>query len=561
MNTIQKRTTDPKGRLAMILGGAVLAIAAVAAVSAWLWTSGGSDDALEMAVYTVRRGPLTISITERGTIKNREKVIVKCKAEGRNTIISLVEEGTIVKKGDLLIELDSSKFEENKLNQEISVTNAEAGLIRAQENLAVRKNQAQADVEKAELELRFAKLDLQKYLKGEHPQELKKAENEIKIAKAELLRAEQRVTGSERLEKEGYLTRTELDADKLDKERRELDLGLAETNLTLLKDFTHKRKLAQLESDVRQAGMALERAGRKASADVLQADADLKAKESEFNRQKSRLKHIMEQIDHCTIRSPVNALVVFATTAGRRWWRSQEPLSKGQEVRERQDLFHLPTAATMMAEIKLHESFLKKVKPGLPVQVTIKAASEKIYRGTLAEIAPMPDAQSAWMNPELKVFNTEVHLEGQNDDLRPGMSCSAEIVIEEHDDVLFVPIQCVQRIQGKPTVYVQGPESPAMRVIETGLDNNRMIHVLSGLAEGEDVLLAPPLAKATAVRRRPSTSRPSRAGKRRGSMPGRTKVAATRTSTTAPTSRPGRTAPSTTQPTRTRKARGGREAR
>ena len=51
-------------------------------------------------LFTVSRGPLTISVTESGTIQNREQMIVKSEVEGRATILSLVEEGTFVKKGE-----------------------------------------------------------------------------------------------------------------------------------------------------------------------------------------------------------------------------------------------------------------------------------------------------------------------------------------------------------------------------------------------------------------------------------------------------------------------------
>jgi len=101
-----------------------------------------------------------------------------------------------------------------------------------------------------------------------------------------------------------------------------------------------------------------------------------------------------------------------------------------------------------------------------------------------------------WLNPDLKVYNTEVYLEGEGDYLRTGMSCRAEIIIEEYDDVIYIPVQAVLRIGGEPTVYVQSGREFRPRKVEVGLDNNRMIRIIGGLQPGEVVLLAPPLAPA-----------------------------------------------------------------
>ena len=61
------------------------------------------------ATFTAKQGPLTISVTESGTIQAREQVVIKSKVEGKTTILSLIPEGTMVKKGDVLIELDASQ--------------------------------------------------------------------------------------------------------------------------------------------------------------------------------------------------------------------------------------------------------------------------------------------------------------------------------------------------------------------------------------------------------------------------------------------------------------------
>ncbi|UCF44531.1 MAG: efflux RND transporter periplasmic adaptor subunit [Planctomycetota bacterium] len=473
--------------------------------------------------FTVRRGPLTISVSESGTIQAREQIILKSEVEGRTTILFLVEEGTRVKKGELLVELDSSKLLDAKIDQEIVVQSAEAAFIGAREDLAVTANQAQSDIDRAELDLEFAKLDLKKYLEGEYLNQRKEVESRITLAKEELEAAEEKLKWSRVLFEKEYISQRELQVDELSAHQKQLDLELAENNLNLLEDFTHPRNLAELESDVRQAEMALERTNRKAKADVVQAEADLRARESEFKRQNDKLEKNAEQIEKTKIYAPADGLVIYATSAqSRHWHSSDEPLDEGREVREREELIYLPTADAVKAEVKIHEASLEKIRAGLGVKVTVDALPGKMFTGEVAKIAPLPDAQMVWLNPDLKVYNTEIYLDGEGNNLRTGMSCRAEIIIEEYEDAVYIPVQAVIRVGGEPTVYVWDGRGFEPRVVEVGLDNNRMMRILGGLKEGEVVLLSPPLGSGTIEQGREAVTRAPGAGeglKTRGQKP------------------------------------------
>ncbi len=475
-------------------------ILAVFIVIVFLWFGkfgAGSESADELVMFAAKRGPLTISVTESGTIKARDQVIIKNEVEGKTSIITLVPEGTVVKKGDLLVELDASALLDNKIDQEIRVQNTEAAYVGAKENFAVVENQARSDTDKARLTLEFARQDLKKYLEGEYPNQLKEAEAKITLAQEELTRTQETLKWSTTLYSEKYISQTELQADELAAKRDSLDLELAQNSLDLLKNFTNKRSLAQLESDVSQAEMALERTTRKAKADVIQAEADLKAKEAEYERQKDKLKKTENQIEKTKIYAPVDGLAIYATSAQRGGMRRDtQPLDEGQEIRERQELIYLPTAASVNAEVSIHESNLEKVRQGLKAIVTVDTLPGKKFFGTVAHIAPLPDAQSMWMNPDLKVYNTDIYLDNNDDNLHTGLSCRAEIIIEQYSDAIYVPVQAVLRVGGETTVYVLNGKTLEPRKVETGLDNNRMIRIISGLREGEVVSLTPPLKSA-----------------------------------------------------------------
>jgi HlyD family secretion protein len=450
---------------------------------------------------TVQEGPLVINLIESGTVKPREQLIIKSRVEGRATILFLIPEGTRVQQGELLVELDTSTIQDNKVNQEITVQNAEASHVQAKENLEVVRNQAKANVEKAELTLRFAKEDLKKYQEGEYPKTYKEYEGRITLAEEELQRAQDKLEWSKKLFNEKYLSETEMRSDQLSCQRYELELQTARANLDLLRDYTYKRQIDELDSNVSQSTMALERTQRSSRADVVQAEAQLLARELELNRQKQRLQKFNDQIANSKILAPADGLVIYATSARGNWRGNTEPLAEGQEVFERQELIYLPTAETFIAEIKVHETNLKKIYEGLPARLRIDALPNQIFQGRISKIAPLPDASSMFMNPDLKLYNTTVEIDGDSLALKSGMNCEAEIIIEQHSKALYIPVQCVLRQEGKSVVFVKNSLGQAeAREIEIGEDNNRMAHVIKGLQAGDEVQLTPPLHLAISLR-------------------------------------------------------------
>jgi len=456
----------------------------------------GEDVAADSAFFTVKRGPLTISITESGAIKPREEMVLKSEVQGQASILFIKPEGEHVKKGDLLVELDSGDLEDRRVDQDIRVQNADAAFINAREGLAVSKNQSKSDVERAELDFTFAKQDRERYRLGEHPRALKAAESQIILWTEEVTRAQEKLKWSKVLYDEKYLSLTELQSDQLSEKQAKLELELKETDLKLLKEYSQPRDMAELESDVYQNEMALERAKRKASADILQSEANLRAKDSELQRQKSKLEKLEEQIVKAKIYAPMDGLVIYSTSSGGGWRGNQEPLAEGQMVRERQELIRLPTTASYVAEINVHESSLNKIQPGMPVRITVEALEGRTYTGSIESIAPLPDAQSMWMNPDLKVFDTKILIDSSDEALRNGMTCKAELILAQYEDAVYVPVQAILRILGEPTVFVDEGGEWVPRTVELGLDNNRLAHIVSGLAAGEKVLLTPPLEAA-----------------------------------------------------------------
>jgi HlyD family secretion protein len=480
------------------IAGVALLVVAIVICVIWLKAvRGGDDPTMSMPTFVALRGPLTISVLESGAIKAKEQEVIRNEVEGRTSIISIIPEGTAVKKGDVLVELDVSTLKDTRIDQEIRMNNAEAFFINAQETLKITESQGQSDVDKAELALRFAQQDMKVYLEGKYLNDKTAFENKVAEANEVLIRGQEVLKWSQTLYNEKYISETELKADKLAVTKNQNSLVVARNDLRLLEEFTKQRQIDQLESDVKQAKMALERAIAKKNANDVQAKADLEAKDQEYKRQVSKLEKIDLQLSRATLTSPADGMVVYATSSRGGFGRDdRRPLAEGVEVFERQELIYIPKSASSVAEVDVHEASLEKVRPGLPAIVRVDALPGKVFVGSVARIAPLPNAQSMWMNPDLKIYTTNINLESIDPGLRSGMSCKADIIVEQYQDVVYVPIQAVIRVAGQPTLYVVQDGQIEDRKVEIGLDDNTYVVVSKGLNEGEVVLMTPPLNEA-----------------------------------------------------------------
>ena len=468
------------------LGGLVgVALAALAC----LWIGGEENETAE-ACAIVHEGPLVVSVEEFGEIAPSQQIVLKNEMQGRASIISLLPEGSMVEEGDVIIQLDVAAKIDEKDSQEIVLQNAKSALEVAREELEIQRNQSASDVELAEQDLLFAKEDLEKYEKGEYPSKLIDQQGQLALKEQQVKQAKDKYEWSKKLFAEKFISETELESDELSWKSSQLTLESAKRDLAVLETYTHRRDLAKFRSDVKQRDMALVRTKKKAASSIAKAESDLRAKESEYRKQVQKLDKLTNQIAKATIRAPRSGQVVYAPTG-----HNREPLQEGQEVWERQDLVLLPTADTFIAKINLHEGNLKSVATGMPVRVRCDALPGKVYTGVVQRIAPMPDNERRWMNQDLKEYPTEVLIDGGAGEIRTGMGCKVEIVIDQYERALYVPVQCVVRVGGATCVWVKTRRGSERRTVETGLSNSRFVRILAGLAAGDQVLLAPPLGE------------------------------------------------------------------
>ena len=470
-------------------------------VVALLWQILFASEAVESLAQRpvwsrVESSRFEVTVNAAGSLKAKDQAVIVNTLAGVTTILSVVDEGAEVEKGAPLIELDASSLQDQLVERQISVQSAQANFVQARENLEVVKSQSHSDVESARLAYQFAQSDLEKYRLGEFPNKKKEQLAQIAVAEEELRRAEEKLAWSKVLFEENFLSQTELQADELAAQKSRINRELSQSNLELLLKFTHVRQLTELEAQVKKTRMELGRNKRKAVATQVQAESELSSKKALLERETAKLDKVELAIAKTVIVAPQAGVVVYASSLQRNWRGNTEPLSAGQQVRERQELIYLPSTGKMVAETKIHESNLEKVTEGQAALVYVDSLPGRSFKAQVRSVALLPDAMSSWLNPDLKLYRTELLLLDHDEALRSGMNCRIEIQVDQFDKALAIPIQAVVLTQGKPFVYRLRDGDVTLQQVELGQSSESRVLILSGLQDGDQVQLNPPLEEA-----------------------------------------------------------------
>jgi RND family efflux transporter MFP subunit len=168
------------------------------------------------------------------------------------------------------------------------------------------------------------------------------------------------------------------------------------------------------------------------------------------------------------------------------------PFKEGDPAWTGAAIAEIPDLSSMRIELKLDEVDRGKLKIGQQVRVRVDALPEKELVAELDWISPI--AAIAWRGMGLteKTFPARATLKDLDPRLRPGMSASAEIIIETQSNALLIPARASFAHRGKPAVYIQRGGNFEVRQIVVGKRNDNDIVVTQGLKEGDVVTLEDP---------------------------------------------------------------------
>lgn len=328
---------------------------------------------------------------------------------------------------------------------------------------------------------------------GEAKQKLRKLEDDLQVAQKELGQTRTALEGTHRLFEKGFVPKTEVTRDEISYESSRLKVQTAETARALYLKYEFNKSAEEALSKYVDALREQDKARRVAISRLAQARARLNSAKGQFEVQSRQRKDLQEQLEKCTLVAKKSGLVVYGS--GRDdgvYYGGEERVREGATVRERQAIITIPDMTQMAVNVKIHESYIKKVKKGLKARITVDAFPDEVLTGEITRVAVLPDSQNRWMSPDLKVYVTTIAIDGTHDWVKPGMSAKVEILVNKLADVVYIPVQAVLPDNGKQICYVAGGFKPERREIQIGEFTDEFIEVKSGLREGEKVLLRMP---------------------------------------------------------------------
>jgi len=178
-------------------------------------------------------------------------------------------------------------------------------------------------------------------------------------------------------------------------------------------------------------------------------------------------------------------------------------------------LFTVADVSRMIVKAGVNEVDIGKIRVDMPVKVTLDAYPKVSFKGRIDRIAP-----AVRVEDKVRVFDVEIRLDAQGRELRSGMTANIEVLGEQKQKVLTVPVESIFKRDDEEIVYVKKTIDPKAfaeeakqkktpeqqkqaekdawkkffdkRVVTTGLADNAKVEILAGLKAGEEVALEDP---------------------------------------------------------------------
>ncbi len=227
-----------------------------------------------------------------------------------------------------------------------------------------------------------------------------------------------------------------------------------------------------------------------------QADIDrLQQKKDKYVRDAERVKGYMTKM---VVRSPIDGILNLLPNSRSQgsFGSSPPPFKEGDRAWTGAPIAEVPDLSHMRIDLKLDEVDRGRLNLKMEGRVRVDAIPDQEFHGVLDWISPIAQVQFRGPFMQEKTFPARATLSSTDPRLRPGMSASAELILEKSPDSIMIPLRASLTVNGKPAVYVQKGQNFELRRIEVGKRNENDIVVLSGLKAGETVALENPIEAA-----------------------------------------------------------------
>lgn len=383
-----------------------------------IWFFSSSDDK-ETFTATIAKGSFSVKITTSGELEAKNSVPILGPSGLRAfriwqiKIEDLVDEGTIVKKGEFVGSLDKSQIADKYSEESSELLKMESQFTQTKLETTLNMNQARNEIRDAEYSVREANIALTQS-KYEPPATIRKAEIALEKAKKSLRDA-----------KKKYSIKGKQSRAKMEEVRVNIDLA------------------------------------------------------------EKKLENIDNLVEKLTIIAPENGMVIYE-----RDWNGQKKGPGSMMNTWNPKIASLPDLTSMVSKTFINEVEISKIKEGQKVNINLDAFKNKKMKGVVKSVSNVGQQNP---NSDGKVFEISIEIASSDSTLRPSMTTSNEIIINEYSDVLSAPLEGVFN-QGDSLNYVlmESGLKVIKQEVELGESNDDFVIIENGLTEGDEIMLNSP---------------------------------------------------------------------
>ena len=468
-----------------IITGSMVALVGMVLLGTTACSSlGGSQGTISQQLVPVTRGDLTVSVTGNGKIETSREARLTFGSGGKVEKI-LVKEGDLVKAGDVLARLDTGPLELAVSQSRMAVTQAAAALTQAQ----LARQTVQNTLDNTRNSSDTLKLAL---LNAQIARDTAQAALDAGISAVDYYSIEAALNKArawydyvKRMVQESTSGTTDWSL-ALDRARESLATAQANYDNSLAGFDT--RQVALKKKQLEAAGIAVTLAqkniddlGKTIALQQLQvtsAEQSEKQYAQAVDLARQSLADTQRQLDEANITAPFDGVV--ALVAAREGDIIPSPSLAPQTI------VQMINPAFLELLIDVDEIDIPRVKTGQAAAIKVDALPDAVFHGKVTAVYPVPAEVGG-----VVLYKVSISLDNPGDaGIKVGMSASADIVAQRHPNVLMVSSRAIgKNARGQTIVKVKADGQIQERAVVVGLDDGLRAEIISGLTEGETVVV------------------------------------------------------------------------
>ncbi|MBF0198423.1 MAG: efflux RND transporter periplasmic adaptor subunit [Planctomycetes bacterium] len=465
----------------------LFALILIAAGIAYYLTQHKVEEDIESNVnLKVIKGDFKIEINSYGTLQAKNSLKIKSGLPGTYKITHLIEEGSDVKEGDLLARFEKTNIEKSIEGFENTVLKNRTSYKTNESNYEIGVSEGHDRIEKAELELKKAKMNLEKFINGDQPLE----ERNFKIirdeSKLKYLRKKERFDQLPKLLEEGFITQIEYETEEMELKSSKIRMESDQLKLDLYIKYTKPQQLLDKQNAVKLETNNIVRVKKQVEARNDQLNTSLIQAKRALNISDEKLAEWQENLTKTTLLSPASGIVIHGDPK-----RSRGSSKKKVDdmINEHSTLITLPDLKTIEVNSLIHESEIEQIKIDQECTVMVDAADNRSYKAKVSKIATIANTGTWTKGSDVKEFAVTIEISDHYPEVRPGTSAMVIIHVDHIKDTLMIPTYAIrQEDENSFCQVLRGSEVTEVQ-IKTGKHNISFTEILSGLNEGERILL------------------------------------------------------------------------